>query len=158
MKHMLSLIKARNLLVGVGAYYLSWWVSGPLAIGFGKLTKWIGITYYGDFEGGVVMPIVLALPYALVAAFVGVLVAWIVESDRPIRWTVVPTFLYALGVFHPSHWVRPPTPFERVGDTIRMLLPAVACIVAGIVPAKRRAASRVSRPSKATETVQQRVR
>jgi hypothetical protein len=144
MKHVLSTIKARNLLVGAGAYYLSWWVGGPLAIGFGKFTQFIGIRYYGSFAGGVVMPIVLALPYALVAAVVGASVAWIVESDRPIGWTLVPTFLYALGVFHPSHWARPPTPFERVGDTIRVLLPAVACFVAGLVATKRRAAAHVS--------------
>jgi len=112
-----------------------------LAIGFEKFTHWIGIRYYGDFSGGVVMPIVLALPYALVAAVVGASVAWIVESDRPIGWTLVPTFLYAVGVFHASHWVRPPDPFERVGDAIPMALPAVACIVAGLVAAKRRAAS-----------------
>jgi hypothetical protein len=143
-KRMLSAIKARNLLTGVGAYYLSWWVAGTLAIGL-KLLHFIGVTYYGAFAGGVVMPIVMALPYALVAAVVGASVVWLVESDRPIGWTLVPTFLYALGIFHPSHWVRPPTPFERVGDTIRMLLPAVACIIAGILAAKRRAASHASR-------------
>ena len=140
----LSAITARNLLTGVGAYYLSWWVAGPLAVGFGRFTHWIGLRYYGDFAGSVVMPIVMSLPYALVAAVVGASVVWLVESDRPIGWTLVPTFLYALGVFHPSHWVQPPMPFERVGDTIRMLLPAVACIVAGILAAKRRAAPRIS--------------
>jgi hypothetical protein len=136
-------IKVRNLLVGVGAYYLSWWVGGPLSLGSGKLTRFIGIRYYGDFAGGVVMLTVLALPYALVAAVVGASVAWIVESDRPIGWTLVPTGLYALGVFHPSHWVQPPNAFDRAGDAIRMLLPAVGCMVAGIVAAKRRAASRI---------------
>jgi hypothetical protein len=147
MKDVLSTIKVRNVLVGAGAYYLSWWVGDPLAIGFGKLTHFIGIRYYGSFAGGVVMPIVLELPYALVAAVVGASVAWIVESDRPIGWMLVPTFLYALGVFHPTHWAQPPTPFERVGDAIRMLLPAVACFIAGIVAAKRRTASRGSRPT-----------
>ena len=145
MKHVLSTITVRNLLVGVGAYHLSWWVSGPLAIGFGKVTHGMGIHYYGDFAGGVVLPIVLALPYALVAAAVGVSVAWIVDSDRPIGWTLVPTFLYALGVFYPAHWAVPPTPFDRVGDFIRTLLPAFACGVAGIVAAKRLADSHVSR-------------
>jgi hypothetical protein len=140
-------IRVRNLLAGVGAYYLSWWVGGPLAIGFGKLIRFFGIRYYGNFAGGIAMPIVLALPYAFVAAVVGASVAWIVESDRPIGWTLVPTFLYALGVFHPSHWAQPPSPFDRVGDAIRTVLPAVACIVAGIVASKRRAASRISRPT-----------
>jgi len=145
MEHVLNAIKARNLLVGAGAYYLSWWVANPLAIGFGKLAHGIGISYYGDFAGAILMPIALALPYALVAAFVGASVVWIVESDRPIGWTLLPTFLYALAVFHRSHWARPPTPLERVGDIIRVLLPAVACIVGGIVAAKWRAASHVSR-------------
>jgi hypothetical protein len=147
MNDVLNAIRVRNLLVGVGAYYLSWWVGGPLAIGFGKLTHFIGIRYYGNSAGGIVVPIVLALPYAFVAAVVGASVAWIVESDRPIGWTLVPTFLYALGVFHPSHWAQPPSPLDRVGDAIRMLLPAVACVVAGIVASKRRAASRISRPT-----------
>jgi len=39
--------KARNLLAGAGAYYLSWLVTNPFAMGFGKLTN--GIHYYGDF-------------------------------------------------------------------------------------------------------------
>jgi hypothetical protein len=138
-------VRIRNLLVGVGAYYLSWWVGGPLAIGFGKLTHFIGVRYYGDFAGGIVMPIVVALPYAFVAAVVGASVAWIVESDRPFAWTLVPTFLYALGVFRPSHWAQPPNSFDRVGDAIRMLLPAFSCFLAGIVASKRRAALRISR-------------
>jgi hypothetical protein len=147
MSDVLATMRVRNLLVGAGAYYLSWWVGGPLAIGFGKLTPSIGVRYYGNFAGGIVMPIVLALPYAFVAAVVGASVAWIVESDRRVGWTLVPTFLYALGVFRPSHWAQPPNSFDRVGDAIRMLLPAVACIVAGIVASKRRAALRISRPT-----------
>jgi hypothetical protein len=148
MKIRFSAGEARNLLVGVGAVYLSWWVSAPLAVAFGKITHAMGIHYYGDFEGGVVLPIVMALPYAIVAAFVGASVVWIVESERPLGWTLVPTFLYTVsGLFHLARWARPPTPLERVGDTIRVLLPAVACVVGGIVAAKWRAASRGSRPT-----------
>src|SRR5216683_553042 len=94
---MFSAVKPRNLLVGVGAVYLSWWVSAPLAVAFGKVTHAMGIHYYGDFEDGVVLPIVMALPYAIVAAFVGASVVWIVESERPLGWTLVPTFLYAVS-------------------------------------------------------------
>ena len=145
MGRVLNAIKARNLLVGAGAYYLSWWVGNPLAIGFGKLTKGIGITYYGDFAGGVLLPIVIALPYALVAAVVGVSVVWLVKSDRPMSWAVVPTLLYALAVFHPSHWARPPMLIERVGEAIGALFPAVACMAAAIFATRRRTASHVSR-------------
>jgi hypothetical protein len=136
-------VKARNLLVGVGAYYLSWFVANPLAIGFGKLTK--GITYSGDFEGDILMPIVIRLPTALVAVVVGASVVWLVESDRPISWAVVPTFLYALAIFHTRHWAPPLTLMDRVGQTIAVLFPAVACIVAAIFAARRRLASRIAR-------------
>jgi len=111
MKVRFNAVKARNLLVGAGAYYLSLWVSVPLAFGFGKVTHWIH--YYGDFEGGVVMPIVVALPYALVAVFVGASLVWIVESERPLwmdastdtsirgKWIISPCSLgaaaYAFG-------------------------------------------------------------
>lgn len=144
MERVLSTINARNLLIGAGAYYLSWWVAKPLAIGSGSLTHRIGITYHGDFAGSILLPMVVALPYALVAAFVGASVVWVVESNRPIGWTLLPTFLYALGVFSLSRWARPPTPLERVGDIIRVLLPAVACLVGGIVAAKRRTPANVS--------------
>ena len=61
-------VAVRNLLVGAGAYYLSWWVAYPLEFGFGKLTE--GITYTGNFAGAVLMPIVTSLPVALIAAVV----------------------------------------------------------------------------------------
>jgi hypothetical protein len=68
----------RNLLVGAGAYYLSWFVVGPLAIGFEKLT--FGINRTSD-AGGIVLPIVTYLPVALMAAIVGASVVFVVESE-----------------------------------------------------------------------------
>ena len=147
MERRLIATNARNLLVGAGAYYLSWWVANPLSIGFDKLIKLNkGITVNGEFAGDFLIPIVITLPHVLVAALVGAFVAWIVDSDRPIGWTLVPTFLFALGVFHLAHWARPPRLSERVGDIIRVLLPPVACIAAGIVVAKRRATLHISTP------------
>lgn len=136
-------IKARNLLVGAGAYYLSLFVANPLAVGFGKLTK--GITYSGDFQGDILMPIVIRLPTAIIAVVVGASVVWVVESDRPIRWAMVPTFLYALAVFRTDDWPPPLSLMDRVGQTIALLFPAVACMVAAIFAARRRPASRVAR-------------
>src|SRR4030081_2491983 len=88
---------ARNLLIGAGAYYLSWWVAMPLGIGYGKLTQ--RIVYSGDFAGYVVMPLVIRMPEALVAAVVGASVIWLIESDRPMRWVIFPALLYALFGF-----------------------------------------------------------
>ena len=136
-------IKTRNLLVGVGAYYLSWFLANPLAIGIGKLTN--GVTYSGDFEGAVLLPLVVHLPEAIIATVVGASVVWLVESNRPIRWGVVPTFLYALAARHFVHWAHPPTLIERVGAIIGALFPAIACAVAAVFAARRRMTSQVSR-------------
>jgi len=86
-----NVVMARNLLIGAGAYYLSGWLDMPLAFVFGKLTQ--GLTYMGDFNGYVVMPLVVHLPWAIVAAAVGATVVWLVESDRPLsplRWAPLP--------------------------------------------------------------------
>jgi len=136
-------IKARNLLVGVGAYYLSWFLSNPLAIGIGRLTN--GIRYSGDFEGAVLLPLVVHLPEAIIATVVGASVVWMVESNRPICWAIVPTFLYALAARHFVHWAHPPTLIERMGAIIGALLPAIACVVAAVFAARRRTTSQISR-------------
>ena len=84
----------RNLLISYGVYYVSWWVAYPLAFAYGKLTE--RIIYRGEFAGAVVMPLVTTVPYALVAVGVGVgaSVAWLVDSERPLRWAIFPAALY----------------------------------------------------------------
>ena len=44
-----NLVRARNLLVGAGAYYLSRWLVVPLVFGLGKMTQ--GLIYRGEFNG-----------------------------------------------------------------------------------------------------------
>jgi hypothetical protein len=41
--------RVRNIFIGAGAYYLSWWIANPLSFGYGKL---IGrVIYRGDHGG-----------------------------------------------------------------------------------------------------------
>ena len=65
--------RIRNLLVGYGVYYLSWWVAYPLALACGRVTE--RIIYHGEFSSTVVMPLLATVPYALVALGVGASVA-----------------------------------------------------------------------------------
>ena len=125
-------------MIGPGAYYLAQWVALPLTIGFEKFTS--GIIYPGDFAGYVVMPLVGRLPLAVVAAVVGATVIWLVESDRPVAWTMIPTLLYALVGFYGHHWMRPPVFLDRVSETISALFPALTCVLGGIIAARWRAA------------------
>lgn len=135
-KPLRNVTPARNLLIGAGAYYLSGWLTLVLAIGFGKLTQ--GIIYRGDFAGAVVLPLVVHLPKALVAAAAGATVVWLVESDRPIGWAIFPVLLYAVLGFLGYHWARPPMLLDRVGQMIGALFPAVTCAFGGMVAARRR--------------------
>ena len=137
-----TVVTAKNLLIGAGTYYLSSWLTMPLAFGFGKLTE--GLTYAGDFNGAVVMPLVIHLPKAIVAAAAGATVVWLVESDRPLGWALFPTLLYGLLGFLGYHWSRPSLILNRVAQTVGALFPALACIIGALVAERRRAALRAS--------------
>jgi len=134
-------ITARNILIGVGAYYLSGWLGLPVALGFGKLTQ--GITYAGNFNGYVVMPLVSHFPSALVAGAAGYVVAWLVDSDHPIWWSVLPALLYAVLGFLGYHWARPPMTLDRVAQTVGALFPALTCVAGAIVASRSRSALRL---------------
>jgi hypothetical protein len=66
----------KNVLIAVGAYYVSWWVAPFFAVALWKVTE--RIVYRGNFEAAVLMPLVQSLPFALMAALVGATVAMLV--------------------------------------------------------------------------------
>ena len=138
----MSLIKPKiitNLLVGYGAYSISWWVAYPLAFAYGKLTT--GIIYPGEFGSAVLLPLVTTLPYALVAVGVGACVAWLVDSERPIRWAILPAALYVYYGLVSYHWARQPMVLDRVAQVIDATFMGIACLGGAMIVARRRAAS-----------------
>ena len=114
-----------------------------MEIAFGKLTK--GITYSGDFAGGVVMPIVSGLPVALIAVVVGAIVVWVVESEKPFRWAIVPASLYAIFAYIGYHWARPPMFIDRVEQIVTAAFLALACLGGATLEIRRRASLSSSR-------------
>jgi hypothetical protein len=129
----------RNVLIGGGVYYLSWWLAYPLAFGYGKLTGWIN--YRDNFGVAVAMPVVVGLPYALVAAGVGAAVVWLVESQRPFYWAIFPAALYGYFAFVGHHWLRRPTSYDRLGQIIGAVFLASACLVGAMIAVHRRTSS-----------------
>jgi hypothetical protein len=129
-------VTVRNLLIGGGAYYVSWLLglAYPLTLGYSRLTA--RIIYRGDFATAVVMPLVVGLPYALVAAGVGALVAWLAESKRPWLWAIFPAALYAYSSFSGYEWARRPALIDRTGQVIGALFLAIACLVGAIISAR----------------------
>jgi hypothetical protein len=116
----------RNLLVGYGVYYVSWWVAYPLAFAYGKLTE--RIIYRGEFAGAVVVPLVATFPYALVAFGVGASVAWLVDSERPLRWAIFPAAPYIFFGTIGYHWARQPLLLDRLAQVIDATFMGIACL------------------------------
>jgi len=129
------LLRARNLFIGAGAYYLSKWLVVPLVFGLGKMTQ--GLIYSGDFNGKIVSQLVWHFPLALVAFAAGFAVAVLVEADSPVHWAVFPAILYGLFAFLGHHWAMPPDFLDRVGQTLGALFPALTCVMGAWVAARR---------------------
>jgi hypothetical protein len=117
----------RNILLSAGAYYVSSWFETAVVLAFAPITNRLRFT--GDFEATVVMPIALGIPSALVMAITGAATAWVVESERPTLWALLPAVAYGISSAVAPHWVRPPeTTADRVFPVLQALFPAVACI------------------------------
>ena len=131
-----NIVTARNLLIGAGAYYLAGWLNFFLSIGYQRLTD--RIIYSGDFESAVVLPLMVHLPKAIVAAGAGAAVVWLCESERAVGWVIFPVLLYAVLGFFGFHWAQPPVLVDRVQQTVAAMFPAVACALGGMMDARRR--------------------
>ncbi len=135
-----------NILIGGGAYYLSWWIEEPLAFVYGKLV-FGHVTYRGGFASRVVLPIVLHVPPAIAAAVVGACVVILVDSKRPLYWTILPAGLYAwfgsLGYSSFGSTVAS----DRLPQVIGALFPAVACLIGALLAVRRQSTLRRSKRS-----------
>ena len=127
----------RNLLIGGGAYYFSFWIAPLLAWPYGKLTH--RIIYSGAFETGIAMPLVLGLPYAVVSLGVGAIVVWLVESEHPLAWAALPAALYGFFGYFGEHWNQPPSLIDRISQVTGALLQAAACLGGAVLALRRRA-------------------
>jgi len=127
----------KNTLLVAGTYYLSLWIAPPFSFLFGKLMT-ERIHFEGDFAAAVLLPLVVNLPIALVAAWAGATIAFLVESKRPILWALLPAALHAGFSYFGHEWMRPPTLSDRGAQIIGALFPAASCIVGAIVGVRQR--------------------
>lgn len=128
----------RNLATAYGLYIASWWVASPLALAYGKLTHAIGIHYYGEVGGRVLLPLSLTIPYALVAFGVGASVVWLVDSPHPFRWVLFPALFYVFFGTIGYHWEIPPLLLDRMAQILDAAFMAVACVGGGIIAMRRK--------------------
>jgi drug/metabolite transporter (DMT)-like permease len=102
----------RNLLLCCGAYYISCWVGYAMAVAS--------------------MPLVTAGLHALVAFFAGAIVAWLVDSERQLRWAI---FLAALYIFFATfgyQWAQPPSFRDRSAQLLGPVIMGISCLVGAV--------------------------
>jgi hypothetical protein len=130
-----------NAAIAYGVYIASWWVAYPLALAYGKLTHAIGIHYYGEVGGKVLLPLSLTIPYALVAFGVGASVVWLVDSTRPFRWVIFPALFYLYFGTIGYRWEKQPLALDRLGLILDTSLMVIGCVVGGMILVRRKNSS-----------------
>jgi hypothetical protein len=131
----------RNLATAYGVYIASWWVASPLALAYGKLTHAIGIHYYGEVGGKVLLPLSLTIPYALVAFGVGASVVWLVDSTHSFRWVIFPALFYLYFGIVGYHWEKQPLALDRLAQILDTSLMAIGCVGGGMILERRKNSS-----------------
>ena len=102
------------------------------------------LTFTGEFEAAVVMPLVMGFPMALVTGAAGAVTEWLVESRHPLRWAFLPATLYAVVGLVGHHWVRPPQAADRVAEVLEAALRALTCLVGAVLAERHERAPRHS--------------
>ena len=129
----------RNCAICYGIYIASWWVAAPLALAYGKLTHAIGIHYYGEIGGKVLLPLSSSIPYALVAFGVGASVVWLVDSTHPFRWVIFLALFYLY--FGIIGWEKQPLALDRLAQILDASLMVIGCVGGGMVLVRKKRSS-----------------
>jgi hypothetical protein len=138
---------ARNALLVIGA----WEASNLLVILIRVLLNPLSnrLIFTGN-AGNVAMWLWGGFPDALVAAVASIVLVWVVETKRPLVWVGVlaALFLYGGGLnawkLIRRGWITSPSPADYVGIFAQALIPALACVLAGVWWTKRSAAPRLA--------------
>jgi hypothetical protein len=118
---------ARNVLLVFGAYYCAQWLA---AIVTTLLHIVINTSIVrDDFLHALARPFAQSVPDAIAAAACGIIVALLVDSPNPDRWTLLPA---AMLFFAASSDARFATTWAGTAGQIAVAaLPALVCIAAG---------------------------
>jgi hypothetical protein len=125
----------KNILIAVGAYWLSTWAVGPLGMLFGKITDHI---IYGDsILAAILMGVMLSLGRSVAAAAAGICVTLVADGKNPEFWAIIPTALYATRLFR-YHFAIPPTAWDHMEVSVEKYFPALACLTAAFIVGRLR--------------------
>lgn len=125
----------RNLLLAAGAFYASQWLHVLVrVVALAAAHAFVG---YDQVSRAVVSPFATSLSMFVGAAAAGVATVWLVQSARPVRWTMVPAALWLLPAVtelapQSRSW------FDGGALLIATALPSIVCVAAGRMAAWHR--------------------
>lgn len=125
----------QKVLIAFGAFWLSLWAAPLVGWPLDKLTS--RITYTDTLFNALALGVVNSLDRTLAAILGGVLVVVVIRGRKPEFWAFIVAVLYLLNAPRPG-WVSPATDWDRLWQTVSMVFPAIACIVAAFITARLR--------------------
>ena len=138
----------QKALVTLGVFWLSIWLSLMVSWPLSKITR--GITYPDTIFSAFALGAMNSLDRALTAILAGVLVTVVVGGRKSELWSLIVAVLY-LAYAPRVHWALPQTGWDRIWQSVALVFPPIACVVAAIITArlrsKRSNAGDVAQPS-----------
>lgn len=116
----------RNLLISLGAVWLTVQLVVPASLLFGKIGT--GITYGNSFLAAIAMGVMFSLGRAFCACLAAIIVMKVTTDSKPIFWSGLVALLYAITAQPRVHWNRTPTTWDKISHGADILFPAIACL------------------------------
>jgi hypothetical protein len=125
---------ARNLLLYVGAFYLSVLLGMPFFFAFGAIAE--GHVYSGQ-TGALLGALVWTVPVIVDDVISALLAGWLVESSSPRPWAYgFGLFLFLVhGMSH--HWQVTPTTLDLLRAALADIIPALVAVPVFLFAARR---------------------
>jgi hypothetical protein len=140
----------QKTLIVFGTFWLSLWVAPVIGWPLDKLTS--RITYTDTIFNALALGIFNSLDRTLAAILAGILLTVLVSGRRSELWAVIVAVLYLVNAPR-LHWLIPATGWDRIWQSVAVVFPAVACMVAAVITARLRGkkgdAEPVAQPSAA---------
>jgi len=140
--------RIQKILITFGVFWLSLWLATVLGWPLSKLTG--GITYTDTIFNAFALGVVMSLDRTFAAILAGVLVTMVVTGRKSELWALIVAVLYVVDAPVHYRWFHPATGWDRLWQSVDLLFPAVACIVAAAITARLRRkgnTARVAQPS-----------
>ena len=128
----------RNVLISFGTFWISLWVAWVLQLpSYDKLIN--AVVRDETVLSAFVMGVMSSMGRTLAAVLAGILITVVVSSRKPQFWALIVAVLYVVDAPVRHHWGYPATGWDRLWQSVDLVFPAVACILAAVLTAHLRA-------------------